>query len=78
MTFLYPLDPKYINPGNTAPSSEGRNKNGGHYGKVRKNLDGSNKYHSGVDYMAPIGSNIYSAGSGKVIYSGYSKDLIPK
>ncbi len=47
----------------------------GHYGWVR---DGGGKYHAGVDYMAPIGSNIYSAGSGKVIYSGYSKDLIPK
>ena len=63
MTFLYPLDPKYINPDNTAPSSEGRNKNGGHYGLVR---DGGGKYHAGVDYMALIGSNIYSAGSGKL------------
>ncbi len=68
MTFLYPLDPKYIRPDNTTPSSEW-NKNGGHYGWVR---DSGAKYHAGVDYTAPIGSNVYSAGSGKIIYSGYN------
>lgn len=72
MNFLYPLDPKYIRPDNTTPSNNGINKNGGHYGRVRKNSDGSDKYHSGVDYTAPIGSNVYSAGSGKIIYSGYN------
>lgn len=36
-----------------------------------RSLYGRHRMHNGIDFAAPIGSPIYSVGSGKVIFAGY-------
>jgi murein DD-endopeptidase MepM/ murein hydrolase activator NlpD len=64
MKFYYPLDRQYINDKNIRKR--------GDCDSPRRNRDSSYRGHYGVDYLAPIGSDIYSAAPGKVIYSNYN------
>jgi len=59
------LDKKYINDKNIRKN--------GDFNSVRTTITGGKRFHHGIDYKAPIGSNIYAANCGKVIFSTFNQ-----
>jgi murein DD-endopeptidase MepM/ murein hydrolase activator NlpD len=42
------------------------------YGKRTDPIDGSNKFHAGIDIAAPAGTSVRSVAAGQVVFSGFT------